>query len=224
MLHSVIALVWLFLASCDSRASFVEDWWQAKSPNEQPTLDDLFTSLGSSRLFLRPIDLDENHLHSCYEYKLVNSDSVISHSNTFCLPLLVVAGIRKCSTSALYNLLAQYPNALRIPNKENCVMHYTNIIEYFISLPTHIEKGQLFVDGCIEPPSSEYLRKLLKNVNMYYLVTTRDYADWIWSAYNYWCNEAYDGTKLAICSTNGCYLLMCDLRLLSKKDSRCGYM
>lgn len=187
----LIVLVCIATVFCDR--PFSDDWKLTRSPNDNPEEDPLFKSLGSSKLYLRSIDLDENHLHSCFEYKLVNTDSVISHSNTFCLPLIVVAGIRKCSTSALYNLIAQYPNALRIPNKENCVQHYTNIIEYFISLPTHVDKGQTFMDGCIEPPSAEYLRKLLGRIRQFYLITTRDYADWIWSAYNYWCNEAYDG-------------------------------
>lgn len=186
-------LAWICVVRSQQRASFADDWWHAKSPNDNTDSDDLFESLGTSKLYIRPIDLDENHLHSCFEYKLVNTDSVISHSNTFCIPLIIVAGIRKCSTSALYNLIAQYPNALRIPNKENCVMHYSNIIEYFISLPNHIDKGQIFMDGCIEPPSNIYIRKLLGKVHSYYLITTRDYADWIWSAYNYWCNEGYDG-------------------------------
>eukprot|EP01034_Spumella_vulgaris_P039969 gene39969-49406_t len=72
-----------------------------------------------------------------------------------------------------------YPNTVRVSNKENCVLKHKTIVDYFNSLPTHIEFGQIFVDGCIEPSSNLFIRTMLRKPKTFYLMVTRDYADWI---------------------------------------------
>lgn len=91
-----------------------------------------------------------------------------------------------------------------------------SIIQYFDSLPRNVEIGEVIVDGCVDLEGNMKLRKMLKQPNTFYIVSTlvylrldchfsyevyahfstqvlvRNFADWIWSAYNFWCQAPYD--------------------------------
>ena len=85
---------------------------------------------------------------------------------------VVITGYNKSSSSALYNLLAQYPGAKVAAMKENCAyVHDRNLVQYFDSLPAYIEPGQLAIDGCIDLRGNMKLRKILKNPRTFYLVS-----------------------------------------------------
>lgn len=75
-----------------------EEWWEVEQTN-----DHIFNQFRTSSIYLRFADLDENGLHSCYEYKVVDNQLLdkITHYGTFCYPSIIVTGARKCSTSAL---------------------------------------------------------------------------------------------------------------------------
>eukprot|EP01036_Dinobryon_divergens_P026540 gene26540-35207_t len=93
----------------------------------------------------------------------------------------------------MYNLLSQYPDSKLAAMKENCAfIHDRNLVQYFDSLPAYIEPGQIAIDGCIDLRGNMKLRKILKNPRTFYLVLFRDFADWLWSAYNFWCEYNYD--------------------------------
>jgi len=58
-----------------------------------------------------------------------------------------------------------------------------------------IGPNNLFIDGCIDIINNMKLRNLIHHpVDTLYLVMIRDYADMLWSSYNFWCKREYDGT------------------------------
>jgi hypothetical protein len=143
------------------------DWWQLTRTN-----DTLFHAFNTSNIYLRTADIDESGLHSCYEYKAVsNLNQTISHQDTFCYPSIIITGYRKCSTSALYSLLSQYPGVMHSESKENCAfLGGRSIIQYFESLPRSVEGGKLLVDGCITLDSNMQMRAMLRQPNTFYIV------------------------------------------------------
>jgi len=74
-----------------------------------------------------------------------------------------------------------------------------SIVEYFNSLPSHVKSGQFLFDGCVDLKGNMRMRKMLREPNVFYILSIRNYADWIWSAYNYWCNDQYERE----CATQG---------------------
>ncbi len=193
-------------------------WWAV-----EPTNHSFFHALqGGNKMFLRTVDLDAAKVHSCYEYAELYPSGVIYRYNSFCYPAVVVTGHRKCATSAMYRLLTTYPGAVTngIKTKENCLFldKTRSITDYFDSLPHTVQAGEVIVDGCVHVSGNMALRRLLRKPNTFYLVSiasicqtlsmnvfielnlilftqflVRDYADWVWSAYNYWCLPEYDG-------------------------------
>ncbi len=145
-------------------------WWEIDQ-----TPDALFNEFANSAIYLRTVDLDESKVHSCYEYKVIDKvspDKRITHTDTFCYPAVIIGGHRKCSTSALYNLLAQYPRTIRSQVKENCAfIGDRSLVQYFDSLPRSVEAGELIVDGCIDMKGNVKMRRLLRNPNTFYLVS-----------------------------------------------------
>ena len=75
-----------------------EEWWEVEQSS-----DHIFNQFRTSSIYLRFADLDENGLHSCYEYKVVDNQLLdkTTHYGTFCYPAIIVTGARKCSTSAM---------------------------------------------------------------------------------------------------------------------------
>ena len=152
-------------------------------------------------LLLRPANhLDENSIHSCYEYKLLDSHGKTQKLSSFCYPSIIITGWGKCSTSALFQLLYSFPNNIAsmkngtdIVNKENCPFSekgQPSLVEFFESNPKRISLGKTLISGCISPPRNMKLIELLNNPNTFYILIVRDYLDFEWAAYNYWCNNA----------------------------------
>lgn len=77
-------------------------WWELRK-NGDFMLDQM---KDMEAIWLRKISVDDNLVHSCYEYKLVSTENNSTlKSNIFCYPSIIVTGVRKCSTSAIYGLM-----------------------------------------------------------------------------------------------------------------------
>lgn len=142
-------------------------WWEVVK-----TSDDAFYKLQANRIFLANDGNDT--LHSCYRYLLYDSQQhMFVKTNTFCSPLIVLTGYKKCSTSALYALLEQYPHTIKDSyTKENCAfVGARSLIEYFDSLARTVQPGEIIINGCIDPNSNIKIRALLKNPRTFYIVS-----------------------------------------------------
>ena len=170
------------------------EWWEVEHIDNST----LFAGMEKNHLYLRKsIDHDSTRMHSCYEYRVTNSFGTSLEENSFCYPLVIVSGVRKCSTSAMYMLLSSFPKTKLVAQKENCPSASFNgkrrtIVEWFRSLPRFIDNEEVFIDGCIDTYENMKIRWLLRFPNTFYIMLLRDYADWSWSAYNYWCSEAIE--------------------------------
>lgn len=102
---------------------------------------------------------------------------------------------------------------------------------FFRSFPeaSSITSRHLIIDGCIDHMNNIKVRKILHNPNTLYIVMIRDYADMIWSAYNYWCKRGFDShgsfsltnsiNKVLICNLfYVCFYEGCKVGMLSEKD------
>lgn len=108
---------------------------------------------------------------------------MISESNSFCYPSIIITGVPKCSTSAMFALLTSVPFVTSNAIKENCLFVIgADIMSYFASLPKTIQPQHFYVDGCIDIVGNMMLRRILRNPNTFYIVMVRNYADMIWSA------------------------------------------
>ncbi len=80
--------------------------------------------------------------------------------------------------------------------KENCpYARRRTHWQFFNSLPRahRVTKGKLVIDGCIDVQRNMLIQGLLRQPKTIYLVMVRNYADMIWSSYNFWCRREYDG-------------------------------
>lgn len=139
--------------------------------------------------------------HSCYRVtckgnQCPEQDGVRNVVN-FCYPAIIVTGFPKCGTSAMYELLLRYSGAIKMAEKENCP--YTRRRghwEYFQSLPRmkDVSPGKLVVDACIDAPKNLLFREvILRRPKTLYILMVRNYAEMLWSSYNFWCKRDYDG-------------------------------
>jgi hypothetical protein len=152
-------------------------------------------------LIIRKLD-NVNKFSTCYEVECRgNSCPEIDDKNrfySFCYPSLIVTGVPKCGTTAMYEFLTTLPNSVIMHEKENCP--YTRRRphwKFFLSLPSidKINYNSIIIDGCIDTTKNLIIREILRHPQTIYIVLTRDYKDMLWSAYNFWCNWHYDGTN-----------------------------
>ena len=123
------------------------DWWEVEKLD-----DDAFQDMASDSLYLRKAELDDNFIHTCYEYRVVNQNiRRETKSGTFCYPSIVITGMPKCSTSALYALMSDLPEITASKFKENCPFSGSrSITQYFDSLSPYLQPGEVAIDGCID--------------------------------------------------------------------------
>lgn len=140
-----------------------------------------------------------NDLHTCYQVTCegVNCNQFSANPTIrFCYPAIVITGLPKCGTSAIYDLLKRYKYVITMHVKENCpYAHRRPHWQYFNSLPNYdsINENSLIIDACIDVNANMLINKLLHQPTALYIVMTRNYADMLWSSYNYWCSWEYDG-------------------------------
>jgi hypothetical protein len=128
-----------------------------------------------------------NAYHSCYRItctgKHCASDSEIATMDV-CYPAVIVTGLPKCGTSAMYDLLTRFPGAMIMHEKENCP--YTRRRAhwlYFKSLPAFdsMKENSLIIDGCIDVINNMKMREMLHNPNTYYVVRQHSKLILLWS-------------------------------------------
>jgi hypothetical protein len=175
-----------------------QSWWLMEQ-----TSNSAFDPFRDEKIYLRKVNLDEQLIHSCYEYRImfINPSGLETDDKHgfFCYPAIIITGMPKCSTSALYSLLSKVPGVWLSHVKENCPFTSKSILHWFDSHPTSLKIGQLYVDACIDLSGNMIIRRLLRNPQTFYIVLTRDFSSWLWSAYNYWCNDQYERE----CATQG---------------------
>jgi hypothetical protein len=95
----------------------------------------------------------------------------------------------------MYDLLSRWPGAIVMDVKENCPdkrsrSHWA----FFQSQPEFkdVKENSLIIDGCVDVLSNMKIRLFLHNPTVFYIVMIRDYADMLWSSYNFWCHIHYD--------------------------------
>jgi hypothetical protein len=149
-------------------------WWEVEKTDHE-----IFNAIRSDRLFLRRADVNEGSgIHSCYVYNhhLISPlGDHVERTGTFCYPNIIVTGMRKCSTSALYALLVTLPRVVGNEVKENCpfIIGRRSIIDYFQSLPKYAEADQIIVDGCVDLQSNLLMRQILREPNTFYVVSEK---------------------------------------------------
>ncbi len=119
-----------------------------------------------------------NRLHSCYRV-ICNGKHCHGENDTatmdMCYPAVIVTGLPKCGTSAMYDLLSRFPGAMIMHEKENCP--YTRRRAhwlFFQSFPAFdsIKENNLIIDGCIDVINNMKMREMLHEPNTYYIVST----------------------------------------------------
>ena len=127
-------------------------------------------------------------------------------------PELCVVGNLKAGTSQLYNILATHRDVQKIEHvsKEHCASHYIpkksdddnetpktweyGLYSWHKFYYKYFDETRPRVNGCVawkqverqfvySPPSPDAK----------FFVLLRDPADWAWAAYNFWCDEAWEG-------------------------------
>ena len=140
--------------------------------------------------------------HSCYTVtcrgnQCPSPQDGVANVVDFCYPAIIITGFPKCGTSAMYDLLSRYSGAVKMAEKENCP--YTRRRghwEYFQSLPRmkYVSPGKLVIDACLDTPKNLLMREVvLRRPRTLYVVMVRNFADMLWSSYNFWCKREYDG-------------------------------
>lgn len=148
---------------------------------------------------MRIIYKSKNPYSTCYEAECQGTHCPPEGSHEkvieFCYPAVIVTGMPKCGTSAMYDMLTRLPGAIVMHEKENCPYarrrpHW----QFFNSLPKASVVGAtgLVVDGCIEAEKNIIIRSLLRQPKTLYIVMVRNFADMLWSSYNFWCKREYD--------------------------------
>jgi len=145
-----------------------------------------------------------NAHHTCYEvtceglHCMGESDGNVTIE--VCYPAVVITGLPKCGTSAMYILLSKFPGAITMTEKENCPFGGQSLWTFFQSLPRMSAVGDhsLVISGCLQVAKNLQIKEVLRHPQTHYIVMTRDYTDMLWAAYNFWCKPEYDGST---CST-----------------------
>jgi len=166
ILLTLVALI----ASCDAFRSIANEsiYWEL---NTQKGI------IRGQNLRLRKLNHPTNPYHSCYEITCEGRQCVDHKDGTatiqVCYPALVITGLPKCGTSAMYELLSKFPGAILMSEKENCPStrrrpHWI----YFQSLPRMSSVGEhsIIIDGCISVINNMKIRELIHDPETYYLV------------------------------------------------------
>jgi hypothetical protein len=165
-------------------------------------------------LYLRRLP-HKNPLHTCYEVKCVGQCNdvvcvgtkcqfmepekkakVVEHK--FCYPALIIAGHPKCGTSAVFSMLTRVPGSKSPPMKEWCpyrppVPELWSYIQTMIAYG-NVKETDIIIGGCLDLESMIEIYHQLREPQTYFIFMVRDYADFLWAAYNFWCIQHLDGS------------------------------
>lgn len=129
-------------------------------------------------LKLRKLNHPTNPHHTCYEVTCEGKQCIGKKDGTVtiqvCYPALVITGLPKCGTSAMYDLLSKFPGAITMQEKENCPStrrrpHWI----YFQSLPrmSAVKEHSIVIDGCISIINNMKIRELIQYPDTFYIVS-----------------------------------------------------
>lgn len=130
-------------------------------------------------LRLRKLNHPTNPYHTCYEVTCEGRQCIGHKDGTVtiqvCYPAIVVTGLPKCGTSAMYDLLSKFPGAITMHEKENCPStrrrpHWI----YLQSLPrmSVLNENSVIIDGCISVINNMKFRDLFLHPSTFYIVST----------------------------------------------------
>lgn len=176
----------------------MSETWQF--PAKQPNGSDEFHSFIA--LTRNPILESSGQLlcdHTCYTAAF-NSSTI-----HFCYPRVIVSGVPKAGTSAVYELLSEHPKFIGAPQKENCASKlYTasSMWTFFLSLEALTKTAlngahmpAIMISGCIQQDINIDMHTIMRQPLSTYILMTRDLSDLIWASYNYWCSPFLDGPE-----------------------------
>lgn len=118
-----------------------------------------------------------NKFHTCYEVYCSGKTCPIDNSSAIiqvCYPAIIITGLPKCGTSAMYDLLSKMPGAVTMHEKENCpATRRRSHWQFLNSLPSaqSLTADSIIVDGCIDVNVNMKIRTILHNPNTYYIVS-----------------------------------------------------
>jgi hypothetical protein len=141
------------------------------------------------KIFSLRIIHSENELmkQPCYEMIRKNE------TTWFCYPQVVIAGIAKCGTSAMYSYLLENKNWFSGDiDKEICPK--PTFYDFFKAFgETYISaKNRIKINGCIHHQSVLLAHKLLRPNDVAYIFMIRNASSFAWAGYNYWCNTDFE--------------------------------
>ena len=148
----------------------------------------LIDSDGSSFEIKRLFPIKEQ-ISSCYMLKKNNLFS------QFCYPSILVAGVAKCGTSAMYSFLTNQNGLEQAHQHKEYCPRQTTLYEYFngFSYKPHA----ISVNGCLDTEVVQNLHKILQP-KAAYIIMVRDLAERIWAAYNFWCIPTHENCDPAM--------------------------
>lgn len=130
------------------------------------------------KLRLRKLVNPYNSLNSCYKVSCLGNGCPNQKEKAtinFCYPGIIVTGLPKCATTAMYDLLALYPYAIKNEFKENCPFsHRRPHWQFFNSLPRMSSVNtnkSLIIDGCLDLNANLIIRKYLRYPQTLYIVS-----------------------------------------------------
>jgi hypothetical protein len=153
--------------------SNVSEWWEIKN------ISNGFMSFTYGRIYsvyLRKLSrLDNRQLHSCYDFKITDHYGSIVDEDSFCYPLIIIAGVHGCLTASLSSLLAAYPHTRMISTMHNQVSSETaeslpTIVEWLHFLPSFIESDQILIGRFMNNKQNAKMHRILRDPNTFYLV------------------------------------------------------
>jgi hypothetical protein len=207
----LIAIFLIFLVACPPVVQSVSEADKKKSWRQLPG----DPGIGNQSLYFRRLP-HRNELHTCYEVKCEGQcDDVLCVGTQckfmepekkaktveikFCYPAVIIAGHPKCGTSAIYSMLSRVPGAKSPPMKEWCP-YRAPVPELWSYMQTMIPYGNvgdddIIIGGCLDIDSMIQIYHQLREPQTYFIFMVRDYADFLWAAYNFWCIRHLDGEK-----------------------------
>ena len=128
-------------------------------------------------LRLRKLHHSSNAHHSCYEITCQGvhcmGESAGNATIEVCYPAVVITGLPKCGTSAMYILLSKFPGSITMTEKENCPFGGQSLWTFFQSLPRMSAVGDhsLVISGCLQVAKNMQIKEALRHPQTHYIVS-----------------------------------------------------
>ena len=127
---------------------------------------------------LRLRKLHHSTHHTCYEVTCEGlhcmGESDGNATIEVCYPAVVITGLPKCGTSAMYILLSKFPGAITMTEKENCPFGRQSLWTFFQSLPRMSAVGEhsLIISGCLQVTKNMQIKEVLRHPQAHYIVSS----------------------------------------------------